>query len=125
MARITVEDCLRSENNRFALVLLASQRAKQLLGGATPLTDSKGNKSIVTALREIADSKVRFMTAEEVQLEDEMEQQRLAEEAEMREARSELSNGPVISQGPLAMVANGNGAVSESIEDSGSEPDAE
>lgn len=67
MARITVEDCLTRENNRFSLVLLASKRAKQLLAGATAVTDTRGNKSIVSALREIAASKVRFMSAEETQ----------------------------------------------------------
>ena len=65
MARITVEDCLTKETNRFALVLLASKRTKQILrGGKTLVTDSK-NKAVVTALREIAAGKVRFMTEEE------------------------------------------------------------
>ena len=60
MARITVEDCLDHESNRFALVRLASRRAKQLLSGQHPVTDTKGNRAIVSALREIADGKVRF-----------------------------------------------------------------
>ena len=59
MARITVEDCLERVPNRFELVLLAARRAKQLLKGARPLSDSD-NKEIVTALREIADDKVRL-----------------------------------------------------------------
>lgn len=61
MARITVEDCLEHETNRFALVRLASRRAKQLLSGDTAVTDTQGNKAIVSALREIADGKVRFV----------------------------------------------------------------
>jgi DNA-directed RNA polymerase subunit omega len=60
MARITVEDCLDKENNRFILVRLAAKRAKQLLSGKTPVTDTHGNKAVVSALREIADGKVRF-----------------------------------------------------------------
>ncbi|MBL7662581.1 DNA-directed RNA polymerase subunit omega [bacterium] len=60
MARITVEDCLENETNRFALVRLASKRAKELLTGKPPVTETKGNKAIVSALREIADGKVRF-----------------------------------------------------------------
>ncbi len=60
MARITIEDCLDSENNRFALVRLASERAKQLLGGAKAVTDTKGNRAVVSALREIAAGKVKF-----------------------------------------------------------------
>jgi len=59
MARVTVEDCLEKIPNRFALVILASERARQLARGAEPLTDCD-NKPAVTALREIADQKVRF-----------------------------------------------------------------
>lgn len=66
MARITVEDCLTRENNRFALVQLASKRTKQLLSGSRPLTpEARGNKAVVTALREIAGGCVRFMTEED------------------------------------------------------------
>ena len=59
MARVTVEDCLEHEENRFALVILAARRTRQLLKGAPSLVHSK-NKPIVTALREIADQKVFF-----------------------------------------------------------------
>ena len=59
MARVTVEDCLEHEDNRFALVILAAQRTRQLMKGANPLVVSK-NKSAVTALREIAARKVYF-----------------------------------------------------------------
>jgi len=59
MARVTVEDCLEHEDNRFALVILASQRTRQLMKGAGPLVVSK-NKPAVTALREIAAHKVYF-----------------------------------------------------------------
>jgi DNA-directed RNA polymerase subunit omega len=59
MARITVEDCLERVPNRFELVLLAVRRAKQLLKGARPLVEDD-NKEVVTALREIAQEKVRL-----------------------------------------------------------------
>lgn len=58
MARITVEDCLRQVDNRYELVLLTTRRVRQLLRGDDPLVESK-NRTIVTALREIAASKVR------------------------------------------------------------------
>ncbi len=58
MARITIEDCLDQVGNRFALVLLAAERTKQLTNGAKPLTPSD-NKAVVTALREIAAGKAR------------------------------------------------------------------
>jgi DNA-directed RNA polymerase subunit omega len=64
MARITVEDCLEKIPNRFELVLGAARRAKQLLKGARPLVDSD-NKEVVTALREIAASKVKVVEPEE------------------------------------------------------------
>jgi DNA-directed RNA polymerase subunit omega len=59
MARVTVEDCLEREENRFALVVLASYRCRQLMKGAPPLLHSK-NKSAVTSLREIAAGKVHY-----------------------------------------------------------------
>ena len=59
MARVTVEDCLEKVNNRFALVVLAVIRTKELMEGARKLVDSP-NKFAVTALREIAAGKVRF-----------------------------------------------------------------
>ena len=54
MARVTVEDCLDHINNRFALVILASQRARQLLKGAKPTVEHIKNKAAVLSLREIA-----------------------------------------------------------------------
>jgi len=59
MARITVEDCMDTVENRFELVHLAAKRSKQLLKGTKPLTKST-NKEIVTALREIAENQVYF-----------------------------------------------------------------
>jgi DNA-directed RNA polymerase subunit omega len=59
MARVTVEDCLEHEENRFALVLLAAQRTRALMKGNAPMVHSK-NKPAVTALREIAATKIRW-----------------------------------------------------------------
>ncbi|MFO1464540.1 MAG: DNA-directed RNA polymerase subunit omega [bacterium] len=58
MARVTVEDCLEHIENRFALVHLAARRVRQLSKGSHRLVVSK-NKDVVTALREIAENKVR------------------------------------------------------------------
>lgn len=60
MARITIEDALKVGQTRFALVLLAAKRARQLLKGAKPLSEKKHNREIVTALREIAAGKVIY-----------------------------------------------------------------
>lgn len=59
MARVTVEDCLDKEENRFALVVLAARRTRQLMKGADPLVRCN-NKSTVVALREIAAGKVHY-----------------------------------------------------------------
>ncbi len=61
MARVTVEDCLDNVDNRFALVLLGSQRARQLLRGARATVDNhQRNKYPVLALREVAAGNVFF-----------------------------------------------------------------
>jgi DNA-directed RNA polymerase subunit omega len=58
MARVTVEDCIIQVPNRFELVLLASQRAKQITSG-NPLTIERDNdKDAVVSLREIADQTI-------------------------------------------------------------------
>jgi DNA-directed RNA polymerase subunit omega len=59
VARVTVEDCLEKIPNRFALVVLASERARQLSRGGIALVDCD-NKPAVTALREIANGDVAF-----------------------------------------------------------------
>jgi len=58
MARITVEDCVTRIPNRFELVMLAAQRARDMSAGA-PLTVERDNdKNPVVALREIAESAI-------------------------------------------------------------------
>ncbi len=57
MARVTVEDCLEQVENRFVLVHLAAERARQLKKGALPLNDRK-NKEVVLSLREIASGQI-------------------------------------------------------------------
>ncbi|HXV31184.1 MAG TPA: DNA-directed RNA polymerase subunit omega [Sinorhizobium sp.] len=58
MARVTVEDCVLKIPNRFDLVMLSAQRAREIAAGA-PLTVERDNdKNPVVALREIADSSI-------------------------------------------------------------------
>jgi DNA-directed RNA polymerase subunit omega len=55
MARITVEDCLKVIDNRFKLVLVAAERARQLeTQGGEPTVPWENDKATVVALREIA-----------------------------------------------------------------------
>lgn len=65
MARVTVEDCVDKISNRFDLVLLAAQRARQISGGADLTLDRDRDKNPVVALREIAEETVRPRHLEE------------------------------------------------------------
>lgn len=65
MARVTVEDCVDKVSNRFDLVLLAAQRARQISGGAELTIDRDRDKNPVVALREIAEETVRPDNLEE------------------------------------------------------------
>lgn len=56
MARLTVEDCLDNVENRFELVLVAAERARQLAMGAEALVPEDNDKPTVLALREIAEN---------------------------------------------------------------------
>lgn len=58
MARVTVEDCVLRIPNRFELVLLAGQRAREITAGSPLTLDRDDDKNPVVALREIADETV-------------------------------------------------------------------
>ena len=66
MARITVEDCLDSVENRFELVLVSTKRARQIaIGGRDPMVEEDNDKPTVLALREIAQGLVTSSILEE------------------------------------------------------------
>ena len=58
MARVTVEDCVLKVPNRFELVVLAAQRARDVAAGAPLSVDRDNDKDPVVALREIADETI-------------------------------------------------------------------
>ena len=60
MARVTVEDCVLKIPNRFELVMLAAQRARNISRGEAPTVDRDNDKNPVVALREIADETVEL-----------------------------------------------------------------
>ena len=60
MARVTVEDCVQKVPNRFELVLLASQRARNLSRGEELTIDRDNDKNPVVALREIAEETIEL-----------------------------------------------------------------
>lgn len=60
MARVTVEDCVEKVSNRFELVMLSAQRAREILAGAPLTVEADNDKNPVIALREIADETVKL-----------------------------------------------------------------
>jgi DNA-directed RNA polymerase subunit omega len=58
MARVTVEDCVLKVPNRFDLVMLAAQRARELSVGGALTVDRDNDKNPVVALREIAETSI-------------------------------------------------------------------
>jgi DNA-directed RNA polymerase subunit omega len=58
MARVTVEDCVLKIPNRFRLVMLAAQRARDVSAGSPLTVERDDDKNPVVALREIADETV-------------------------------------------------------------------
>jgi DNA-directed RNA polymerase subunit omega len=57
MARITVDDCLKSIPNRFEMSLAATYRARQITNGSQPMVEGNRDKPTVIALREMAAGK--------------------------------------------------------------------
>ncbi len=58
MARVTVEDCVVRVPNRFELVMLAAQRARDIQAGSPLSIERDNDKNPVVALREIADDTI-------------------------------------------------------------------
>ena len=94
MARVTVEDCVDKVPNRFDLVLLSAQRARQISGGADLTIDRDRDKNPVVALREIAEETVKPEDLEEaivvnlqkVRIDEEDETEELASLSDAAEA---------------------------------------
>ena len=94
MARVTVEDCVDKVPNRFDLVLMAAQRARQISGGADLTIDRDRDKNPVVALREIAEETVRprnlgeaiISNLQKVRVDEEDETDELASLSESAEA---------------------------------------
>jgi DNA-directed RNA polymerase subunit omega len=94
MARVTVEVCVDKVSNRFDLVLLAAQRARQISGGADLTLDRDRDKNPVVGLREIAEDTVKPKDLQEaivtnlqkVRIDEEDETDELASLSESAEA---------------------------------------
>ncbi len=60
MARVTVEDCIEKIPNRYELLLVAAQRAKDIESGSPIKVERDNDKNSVVALREIAEGKANI-----------------------------------------------------------------
>ena len=76
MARVTVEDCLEQVGNHFALVILASERARQIYKDSYSVATSD-HRPTVQALKEIASGQVRFEESLQRCLEDYIDELRI------------------------------------------------
>jgi DNA-directed RNA polymerase subunit omega len=112
MARVTVEDCVEKVPNRFELVLLAAQRAREISAGAQMTIERDNDKTPVVALREIADSTVQLDEVNEALI---RRYQKQAEKDEPEEDRPDFD--PIAAELSLAMQqmgqAQGSGRSSE------------
>ncbi len=102
MARVTVEDCVVRVPNRFDLVLLASQRAREIAAGSTLTVERDNDKNPVVALREIADLTVSLEQVNEGLI---RRFQKQAEKDEPEEDRPDFD--PISAELTLAMQQMG------------------
>jgi DNA-directed RNA polymerase subunit omega len=90
MARVTVEDCVEKIPNRFELVMMAAQRARDIASGSQLTIDRDNDKNPVVALREIADETVVLENLKNSLIKG---HQRVAEQDEPEEEIVELMAG--------------------------------
>ena len=109
MARVTVEDCTDKIPNRFELVALAAQRARQIVSGAPLNVERDNDKDTVVSLREIADQKVSLD----------------ALKAEVISSHQKFGKKDVIDDSNLAIPALSRADVAEEMKNMQSNDDAE
>ena len=122
MARVTVEDCVVKIPNRFELVLLAAQRAREITSGAPLSLDRDDDKNPVVALREIAEDTVALDHLQEslvrgMQKHVEMDEPEEAPELEQTLFGIADPTGPVISENETDEEAIDEEAVEEELEE--------
>lgn len=125
MARVTVEDCVLRVPNRFDLVMLAAQRARDISAGAQLTVEKDNDKNPVIALREIAESSVDLDNLRQAMI---VSLQRHVETDEPEEDTMELlaADQNVAGVPYEATVGEAEAAeAEETVEDAGEVPDEE
>jgi|TARA_B100001964_G_scaffold15822_1_gene16359 DNA-directed RNA polymerase subunit omega len=95
MARITVEDCIDKFPSRFELVLVASQRSRELHSGESPTVERDNDKVTVIALREIEDETIPIEKLKENLIEEYQTVTISDEEDENIELESLINKDPI------------------------------
>lgn len=60
MINPSIVSLLEKVDNRYALVVVAAKRARQVIAGENKLTDCESNKPVTVAIHEIDEGKVVF-----------------------------------------------------------------
>ncbi len=110
MARVTVEDCVEKVPNRFDLVLLAAQRARDIAAGSQIEVDRDDDKNPVVALREIAEESVSLDGVQEALV---RRYQKQAERDEPEEDRPDFD--PITAELGAAMNAMQGGPIDDKV----------
>lgn len=117
MARVTVEDCITKIPNRFELVMVAAQRAKDISSGAKLTVEKDNDKNGVVALREIAEDTISVEDIQkslvtsmqkytEIQETEEEELEIIAAEKELADLDEEFLNTAIEDTAVDAQVKN-------------------
>ena len=112
MARITVEDCEDKVDNRFDLVLVAAQRARQISGGAPILVERDNDKNTIVALREIASSLVQTTDLNESLVQS---YQRVVDVETPEMVATEVTEGEMITDSAEEILVNNGFIVEDEI----------
>jgi len=60
MVNPSTDSLLKQTHSRYALVVLASKRARELLNGAPCRVENRGNKFVTNAMEEIDEGKITY-----------------------------------------------------------------
>ena len=116
MARVTVEDCVLKVPNRFDLVMLAAQRARDISSGAPLTLERDKDKNPVVALREIADETVDLTHLADALIKGHQRQIEF-DEPEEEQSDFELPQAPGELGAPLHRPAEADSDEDESADD--------
>src|SRR6266478_6392603 len=117
MARVTVEDCVLKVPNRFELVLLAAQRARDIAAGGTLTLERDNDKNPVCALREIADETVPLDGLQNALIKGMQKHVEIDEPEEDREFVAEATWPAEIATAPGMGEESGEPAIEEELEE--------